>query len=217
MSDIFISYAREDREWVSLLAAALSGQGWDVWWDRSIAVGQNFDEVIETELAAARAVIVVWSGNSIDSRWVRAEAQEGLEDNKLIPVFLEDVRPPLIFRSIHGANLVGWTGSEATAEFRDLVADIERLTDARPSRIKPPSPPPGKHSWLGSAKRIIAAASILIVVGIALILFPAGETRDTDLPGDSPNGPLPDGPGEQITEKPDTCEHPNPPIACLFR
>jgi hypothetical protein len=217
MSDIFISYAREDRDWVSLLAAALSRQGWDVWWDRSIAVGQNFDEVIETELTAARAVIVVWSGNSVDSRWVRAEAQEGLEDKKLIPVFLEDVKPPLIFRSIHGANLVGWTGNDATTEFRNLVADIDRLTDARPSSSKPPPPPPDDPPWLGSAKRIIAAASILIVLGIALILFPTGETRDTDLPKDPPNGPLPDGPGEQTTEKADACKHPNPPIDCLFR
>jgi hypothetical protein len=221
MSDIFISYAREDRDWVSLLAAALSRQGWNVWWDRSIAIGRNFDEVIETELAAARAVIVVWSGNSVDSRWVRAEAQEGLDDEKLIPVFQESVRPPLIFRSIHAANLVGWTGSEAAAEFRKLVADIELLTDPTPAKsdkeTAPPPPPPGNRSWLGSAKRIVAAASILIVVVIALILFQTRETPDTDLPGDPPNRSSPAKPGERNSDRVDTCEDPNPPIECLFR
>jgi hypothetical protein len=33
MSDIFISYAREDRPRVERLAAALEQCGWSVWWD----------------------------------------------------------------------------------------------------------------------------------------------------------------------------------------
>jgi hypothetical protein len=127
MSDIFISYSSEDQDWVLPLAAALSGQGWNVWWDRSILGGQPFDEVIEAELAAARAVVVVWSRNSIDSRWVRAEAKEGLDHKKLIPVFLEEIKPPLIFRSIHAINLASWDGNKTSAEFRKLVADIVLL------------------------------------------------------------------------------------------
>jgi hypothetical protein len=86
MSDIFISYASEDRQRVAPLAMALGKQGWSVWWDRSINAGRSFDEVIEAELAAARIVVVAWSRDSVQSRWVRAEAQEGLDHNKLIPV-----------------------------------------------------------------------------------------------------------------------------------
>jgi hypothetical protein len=36
VSDIFISYASEDRSRVRPLADALSGHGWSVWWDRQI-------------------------------------------------------------------------------------------------------------------------------------------------------------------------------------
>ena len=60
MSDIFLSYASEDRERVRPLAKALSQQGWEVWWDRIIPTGKTFDEVIDEQLAAARSVVVVW-------------------------------------------------------------------------------------------------------------------------------------------------------------
>ncbi|MDQ3115900.1 MAG: toll/interleukin-1 receptor domain-containing protein [Verrucomicrobiota bacterium] len=47
MSDIFISYAREDREKAQAIAAVFQEQGWSVWWDRSIPPGRTFDQVIE--------------------------------------------------------------------------------------------------------------------------------------------------------------------------
>ena len=68
MSDIFISYASEDFSRVRLLADALSGYGWSVWWDRQIPAGRTFDQVIAGALADARCVVVVWSRD----RWLRA-------------------------------------------------------------------------------------------------------------------------------------------------
>ncbi len=47
MSDIFISYASEDRAHAKKLAQALGARGWSVWWDRDIPTGRAFDEVIE--------------------------------------------------------------------------------------------------------------------------------------------------------------------------
>ncbi len=78
MSDIFLSYASEDRERVRPLAEALAEQGWDVWWDRSIPPGQTWREVIQAALAEARCVVVVWSRRSVESRWVIAEADQAL-------------------------------------------------------------------------------------------------------------------------------------------
>jgi hypothetical protein len=47
MSDIFISYAREDRYKAKVLDELFHQQDWSVWWDRNIPPDRSFDEVIE--------------------------------------------------------------------------------------------------------------------------------------------------------------------------
>ena len=76
MSDIFLSYDDVDRDRVRTLVGALEARGWSVWWDHRLAAGAAFSEVIERELEAAGSVIVAWTRTSVDSEWVRAEADE---------------------------------------------------------------------------------------------------------------------------------------------
>ena len=124
MSDIFISYASEDRSKVQALAEVLESMGWSVWWDRAIPAGTQFDKVIEKELAAARCVIVIWSKTSVVSQWVRAEAGEALRRDVLIPALIGDVEIPLVFRQIQAAKLTGAN--------RNTIKDhLSALTDAR--------------------------------------------------------------------------------------
>jgi formylglycine-generating enzyme required for sulfatase activity len=132
MSDIFISYASEDRARAKVLAGVLEDQGWSVWWDRTIPAGRTFDEVIEEALDTAKSVIVLWSEKSVKSRWVRTEAQEGADRNILIPVLIEKVRIPLAFRRIQAANLIGWDGSYTESSFQELVGDIAALLGPPP-------------------------------------------------------------------------------------
>jgi hypothetical protein len=74
MTDVFISYASEDRDRAAQLATALGAFGWSVWWDRKIITGQAFDHAIECELDNAKSVIVLWSKYSVESEWVKNEA-----------------------------------------------------------------------------------------------------------------------------------------------
>jgi len=74
MADVFISYANADRSLALKLAAMLEAEGWKVWWDTSLTIGDDFRNEIMTELGRARAVIVIWTDASIKSDWVRSEA-----------------------------------------------------------------------------------------------------------------------------------------------
>ena len=112
MADIFVSYASEDLERVKPLVAALAENGWSVWWDREIGAGSSYDQVIETAIDEAKCVVVVWSNQSIQSEWVRNEADEGLTRDVLVPIQIDDVRPPLAFRRRQTADLIKWTADD---------------------------------------------------------------------------------------------------------
>ena len=68
MSDIFISYKREEQATARKLANALESEGWTVWWDPKLRAGEHFDDVIEKALNEAKCVIVTWSKRSVQSR-----------------------------------------------------------------------------------------------------------------------------------------------------
>jgi len=140
MPDIFVSYAREDREWVKLFASRLREVGqWHVWWDLKLLPGQQFDEEIEDVLDQARCVIVVWSPHSIGSRWVRSEAREGAQRGLLVPLRIRDVLPPLEFRSFETADLSNWDGDVAHSEFVEVVQVVQQTLDQpRSSRVAKP-------------------------------------------------------------------------------
>jgi len=137
MADVFVSYSRSDRTRVAPLVAAIKAKGWTVWWDPSIAAGQQFDDQIEAELLAASAVLVVWTPTSVASRWVRGEARDAAERDILVPVRFDNARLPIDARAIQTTDLDNWGEDPASAPFQDLLrslsAVIERQRAAKSS------------------------------------------------------------------------------------
>jgi len=166
MPDVFISYAREDRERARVLAEALQARGWSVWWDRKIVAGQAFDKTIEEQLEAAKSVVVLWSEHSIGSEWVRNEAGMASEREVLVPALIDDVKQPLEFRRRQAADLTRWTGDPADPEFNGLCDGIAAKT-----RIPAQPPPPGLRPPVlrdrRGNRRIAAAAAAILVAGLA--------------------------------------------------
>jgi hypothetical protein len=109
------------------LVEALLYHGWSVWWDRAILPGKTWDQAIERELAAARCVIVLWSLNSIQSDWVRIEAEEAKKRGVLVPALLDDVNIPLEFNRLQAANLVEWLGVLPSASFDELARGVSEV------------------------------------------------------------------------------------------
>ena len=135
MSDIFISYKREDQPEARRLADALDREAWSVWWDPRLRAGEHYNEVIEKALIEARCVIVMWSERSVQSRYVRNEATYALEHDKLIPVEIEKVKLPFRFSGVHTLSLYNWDGSNTASDFRNLVEDIAEILQQPPKRI----------------------------------------------------------------------------------
>ena len=127
MADVFISYARSDKARVAPLVAAIEAKGWTVWWDPEIDAGQQFDDQIEAELLAAAAVVVVWTANSVSSRWVRGEAREAADRNILVPVRFDAARLPMDVRAIHTIDLDTWNEDIGSASFQDLSRALDAM------------------------------------------------------------------------------------------
>lgn len=135
MTDIFISYKREDEARVGRLVQALEKAGLMVWWDRGLPGGESWRANIQSALDAAKCVIVVWTRESTGSAgdFVRDEAGQAKARGVLVPVILEHgVRPPLGFGELQAIDLSHWRGSASDPFFRDLVAAVQAKLDGKP-------------------------------------------------------------------------------------
>lgn len=135
MSDVFISYKREDETRVGRLAMALQDSGIDVWWDRTLAGGESWRSQIQTALDAAKCVIVVWSNESTGPQgdFVRDEAGQAKRRGILVPVLLDKVGPPLGFGEVQAIDLTNWSGNPNDPFFLDLRESVAARIEGRPA------------------------------------------------------------------------------------
>ncbi|MES3014442.1 MAG: toll/interleukin-1 receptor domain-containing protein [Pseudomonadota bacterium] len=143
MSDVMVSYAREDQGRAAELVLLLEAQGWDVFWDQDTRGGTDWALVLEETLKNVRCVVALWTTESVRSRWVRIEAYEAMQKDKLLPVLLDAVQQPLAFRQTQALNLTGWSGERDDPRLARLLSDLTALAGApRRSAPQPPPQPP---------------------------------------------------------------------------
>ncbi len=171
-SDVFLSYARENRATAEQLADALQAQGLRVWWDRDIAAGSEFSEVIEAQLDGARVVLALWSHDSVRSAFVRDESARALKAAKLLPLRIEDVELPLGFGQIHTLDLIDWDGDTDDEAFAALLAEIRRLPG------QPADAPRGGGPRLRLRRHAVVAA--VLAAGLALLGWGGKALWDKD-------------------------------------
>lgn len=133
MSDVFISYAREDQATAERLRALLDQEGWVTWMDQEIRVGRPWSVEIERALDRVRAVVVLWTTASVGSEWVGKEAAYALAQEKLFGAVLDDCTLAEPFRAVEAAMMHGWRGA---ADHPELIQLVRALAEAvPPSRI----------------------------------------------------------------------------------
>jgi TolB-like protein len=127
MADVFISYARSTATQAQAVAQALRAQGYGVWLDDAIPAHRAYADVIEEELKAAAAVVVVWSAEAVKSQWVQSEADHAREAGKLVQLSIDGAMLPMPFDRIQCADLAGWTGDLDAPGWRRVIGSIATL------------------------------------------------------------------------------------------
>jgi tetratricopeptide (TPR) repeat protein len=165
MTQIFISYASEDRNRVRPLADALQQRGFKVWWDRSLAAGQDYTAIIERELKTAKAVIVVWTQASAASTFVRDEAGRARDDGRLVPVMLDRVDLPLGFGAFQAEDFTRWNGGANAPQMQILEEALKAKLEGRDVDGGAIAK---KRSKLMARIRLVSVLTVIaLVVGIA--------------------------------------------------
>jgi tetratricopeptide (TPR) repeat protein len=184
MADIFISYASEDRNRVRPLADALQARGFKVWWDRSLASGQDYTAVIERELKNAKAVVVVWTQSSAASAFVRDEAGRARDEGRLVPVMLDNVQIPLGFGAFQAEDFTRWNGGANAPQMQILEEALKAKIEGRDVNSAEVA---RKRRKLMARVRLVSVLTVIaLVIGIAAggrYLFnpPQPEVTQADL------------------------------------
>ena len=146
----FISYSREDSEFVLRLAEDLRAVGARVWLDQlDIEPGQAWDSAVEKALVESGRMLLVLSPASAASKNVRNEMSFALEENKvIIPILHRDCAIPLQLHRIqrvdfrtdyaHGLNALLTHLASQSAEPSADPAEASTHTLLTPAVTTPP-------------------------------------------------------------------------------
>jgi len=173
MADVFLSYGRSTRPRVAEISEAMEAGGYSLWWDKALNASDDYAMVIEREIDAARCVVVAWSAQARQSLWVRAEANEALDNGKLVQINLDACRLPLPFTMLHFLDFRPWRGEREGspwAEFDGRVGGMLRGEAYDDSAAPAPGPALqgfGRMALLGWAAILLAALTAAAVAMVA--------------------------------------------------
>ena len=207
MADVFVSYKAEDRRRVKPLVEALQADGFSVWWDEQIGGGSAWRQAIETELNAAKCVIVAWSKRSVgaEGTFVQDEATRAQQRHVYVPVTIDNIHLPLGFGETQALPLTGWHGDRTDPHYQAVLAAVQRNAGAKRRARPSPMRQPKIDRRTAIAGGAVAAAAAAGVGGWAFLRSsPASASRSiavlpfTNLSGDPSQAYFSDGIAEEI-------------------
>lgn len=187
-ADIFVSYAREEKDRVSRLVTALEAAGWTVVWDGNFVHGESYRDDIDELISNSHVTLVAWTKLSVSRFWVRSEAERAQDFHSYLPVKLDNVRIPLGLDQKNFADLTEWSRQPQGPLPQDLLNSIgarirTRKAEAQlaPEQAPLPQALGAKHSassggdasgggggsinWRPWAASILVTAAVLWLLG----------------------------------------------------
>jgi hypothetical protein len=195
VAQVFISYNKRDRALVERVRDALADAELSVWWDDDVTPREHWDRTLEREIGVADHVLVLWTRNSVESDWVRIEANYGRNNGKLVQARFDHSAIPIAFTLTQYVDL-SWEAPEASADWPKLLEWLGKASPQRAARPQPPlaptpapaSPaePPPMPAYSGPTFWFVALAWLLVFAsGFGLVngITNFGEIGDDSRPG----------------------------------
>ena len=137
MSQIFISYSRQDIDFARYVRAMLENQGFWVWMDeKRLSAGMDWWDEIEANIDSCSAFIVIMSPDSRKSVFVRNEILRALDQDKaLFPILYRGQHFGMLGHVQHEDMLSG-LNAEFSPQFIAGLADAVGLSKQRTVRLE---------------------------------------------------------------------------------
>lgn len=138
MSHVFISYSRQDQDFVQLIEEDLLIHEHAVWRDRSeLKAGEEWLKAIDEALRQSYALVVVLSSSSIQSKWVDYEIEHALKNNiPIVPIQKELCDYPTKIEHLQAVDFITINdveGFELIRSYRDAFGElVHAVNQARP-------------------------------------------------------------------------------------
>ena len=171
MARVFLSYDHEDEEHAMSIMSALEKAGHSVWWDRHISGGAQYNSEIENAVSNADAVVVLWSERSVQSAWVRDEAAEGRDGGKLVPVKLDNAKPPMGFRQFQTIDFSRTGRGKRAGKLNELFAAVEKLGQAATKKLPVAGPATLQPAPRLVRRPVAVATALAVVLVMAAVAF----------------------------------------------
>ncbi|MGH9834053.1 MAG: TIR domain-containing protein, partial [Blastocatellia bacterium] len=191
MSHIFISYSRNDNDFVNGLIADIEKRGAEVWLDRQdISGGETWRAAIAEAIRSCDAFVIVLSPNSTVSKNVSRELSIAESHHRpIIPLLYQPCEiPPNMEYQLAEIQWIDFTAEKYADALERLIKVLGKSASATPRPAVTPVKREGARTllWAGTAIAII----LLVLGGFALnrLRSGGGAVEPTPTPIPSPTG-----------------------------
>lgn len=133
MADIFLSYAREDRERVAPIQMALETLGLSLFVDvdGGVQAGDSFPQRIADAAMRSKVVLACWTPHALTRPWCRRECLLALEGQKLVPVALAQLTAADLkeFIDVSYEDLTDYTGQPQHFGWSQALRAVARVIE----------------------------------------------------------------------------------------
>jgi hypothetical protein len=182
-SDLFLSYGRADRPLAEQFVKTAAARGVNVWYDEDIEGGRDWRERIVAALGSAKALVILFSEHSNDSRQLIKEL--AVADNmrkQVIPVLISNCEPkgPYLYELASRNWIPIYPNPESKLGW--LIDKLMTEQEPRGVGLLSAVPAPrDNHGWSSLRRYDLYTLVPILMAGFLISLFSAGEIKDWGL------------------------------------